>query len=727
MFDKSKNEINENIVPGKKEGTSASGLKATLLTVLDEARDAIAEAEFGVLGAITISQELSVLNTFPDGVYEAQTFGVYKNGLTAKEGYYTRFRKTANNWSLESETKMPIPDMTEVNEAIDNLEKSAIPSDWFEYSQNGDIIPFTLYSGQISTNGNIAASNNWLRAEMNDSFTVGDPLVITGLGNFDFSPKTPPYVRVAFYNSANTLISKIDWSDGVNSLTVTPPVGCKKIGLQVDGGSGVGSSPNSSPFLNSLKITATVNREEKLGIKSDKITGKSLNSDVICYVNNNVSSSGNGEVNTPFKTINEALTYISNSGGKIIISEGIYREVLNLSILKTGSFKLIAKTPNTVKIYGSQKLENWTLSNGQSNTYQTAFTGTIPKGLNSRFDQMIFEDGNPFMPILSNEIHPLQKSLSYRLPFTPLIKKTTIADVEANAGSFAHINGVLYIHPNNSTNPNTNAFGYEIIQRDLNSIKSAVNNELTNIYLENLQFMFGKTALRFIGFNYVNRKNISVLANLDAGAIRDDTCNVYSINDEAAFCDSDGINGHFLSYPNYDKLTNNRSMSPTAIYVNPWCHDNYDDGLSHHENHRVTVYGGLFEYNGDGGIRASNDSNYDIHDAHARHNGLRTDRSIGEGFGVVNPILNPNRNKCKMNLYNCITEYNRAGVGGMGSGNIVNAYNCISRNNIDGELYAHSSSIINSYNTLGYNTDANKIKVNISNGIINIFNSELIK
>lgn len=127
MFENSKKEINENIVPGKNAGTSATGLKETLLTVLDDARDAIADANFGIIGAITTTQELSVLNSLPDGVYEAQTSGLYKNGLTAKEGYYTRFRKTANSWSLESETKIPMQDLTPLENRTTTLEDEIEP------------------------------------------------------------------------------------------------------------------------------------------------------------------------------------------------------------------------------------------------------------------------------------------------------------------------------------------------------------------------------------------------------------------------------------------------------------------------------------------------------------------------------------------------------------------------------------------------------------------------
>lgn len=122
MFENSKTNIEENIVPGKREGTSATGLKKTLLTILDDARDGIADAEFGVLGSITSVMDLNILNKLPDGVYEAQTAGVYKNGLTAKEGYYTRFRKTANVWQLESETKIPMQDLSGIEKKVNDNE-----------------------------------------------------------------------------------------------------------------------------------------------------------------------------------------------------------------------------------------------------------------------------------------------------------------------------------------------------------------------------------------------------------------------------------------------------------------------------------------------------------------------------------------------------------------------------------------------------------------------------
>lgn len=69
--------------------------------------DRIDDINLGVSGSITTTQTLPQLNALPDGIYEAQTSGVYTNGLTAKDGYYTKFKKEGTVWTLNSEIKMP--------------------------------------------------------------------------------------------------------------------------------------------------------------------------------------------------------------------------------------------------------------------------------------------------------------------------------------------------------------------------------------------------------------------------------------------------------------------------------------------------------------------------------------------------------------------------------------------------------------------------------------------
>ncbi len=450
-----------------------------------------------------------------------------------------------------------------------------------------------------------------------------------------------------------------------------------------------------------------------------------VEADNVVYVNSNyVGDESNGTVSKPYRTISDALLNISSSA-KIFISGGDYREVFPFHLLETGNYSFIGKRGERIRFLGSNKITDFNLASGQTNTYVADFSGTIPSG--NRFGKLIFEDGNPSRPIFSTERHPLQKSLSDRLPFTPLTEKTSITDVENNAGTFYHdsANSKLYIHASNSIDPNMNGFSYEVMARNWTTVISPKTSKLIDIHIENIQFMYGINSLIFQGFNSVFRRDITAIATTAAGAFRDDTSNIIAYNDEAAFCNGDGINGHFAAWVNYQDLTDHRSMQPTVIYFDPWCHDNWDDGMSHHENHRVTLHGGLIEYNDDGGVRASNDSGYTIYNTYARKNGLIT--GAGEGFSVVNPTINEKRNGCKMILYSCLSEGNAYGYASISdSRNFLEAINCISRNNVNGELYANYGTII-SRNTRATNTNSVKLKVNGNGGIITVLNDEILE
>lgn len=441
----------------------------------------------------------------------------------------------------------------------------------------------------------------------------------------------------------------------------------------------------------------------------------------------NASYSGsieNGNETTPYKTISQA---ISNAGSNatIMIMNGDYRETLNLSVLSSGNYTFKTPKAHKVRILGSNKIEGFTKTVGFTNVYQVPYTGTIINA--SRFGRIIYEDGNRSRPIDPIERHPLQKALSYRLPFTAILERTSVALVDSNLGSFYldSANGILYISTSNASNPSTNGFSYEIAQRDFNTAPSATTNKNINITMHNLQFMYGNNGLFFKGFESVRRENISVIGVIGAGCFRDDTSNVISYNDEAAYCNGDGINGHFSSFTNYMMLTDNRSMSPVNIYFDPWVHDNFDDGMSHHENHRVIVHGILTEHNDDGGVRASNDANYTIYNGYSRKNGLVT--GAGEGFSVVNPVLNSNRNGCKMVIYNSLSEGNAVGFAAISDAlNQIELINCISRNNTVSELFARNGAKVISRNSLATNSTAAKIKVIDTGGIIEVKNDTLI-
>lgn len=79
-----------------------------LNSAVSEINDRIDDLDLGVNGTVTTSMTLTQLNALADGIYEPQTSGTYANGLEAKEGYVTKFRKVGTVWTLASEVEVTV-------------------------------------------------------------------------------------------------------------------------------------------------------------------------------------------------------------------------------------------------------------------------------------------------------------------------------------------------------------------------------------------------------------------------------------------------------------------------------------------------------------------------------------------------------------------------------------------------------------------------------------------
>lgn len=97
--------VDQRFVTGVTGNISAAKQRAQWKDTYHEIGQILSVLSRSADGAIAKTEPLSVLNSLPDGVYEAKTDGLYPFGLTAKEGYYTRFKKTGTVWTLYSEIK----------------------------------------------------------------------------------------------------------------------------------------------------------------------------------------------------------------------------------------------------------------------------------------------------------------------------------------------------------------------------------------------------------------------------------------------------------------------------------------------------------------------------------------------------------------------------------------------------------------------------------------------
>lgn len=436
-------------------------------------------------------------------------------------------------------------------------------------------------------------------------------------------------------------------------------------------------------------------------------------------INGNDSNDGLHK-SSAFKTFSRFIELAkSNTDNTLYIASGIYTETLDTTSLK-GNLKIMGIEGESVIIKGSDSITNWSIVEGYENIYYCDFDGSIPVYGNFNDNKgVLIENGRNSMPITIEDRHPAHKGLEYRLPFT-LIQQISADNLSSaleklsteSGWYYDELSKKLYLRTTDGNNPNNNGYSYE------NIVKSTFlcSKELTKLYISNISFRF-TTPITFYG--NVERYNCSVFCSTGSG-FRDDVTNLKSYFDECAACAHDGEGSTYSSRLNWDSLDIRFSGARTEYYYS-WCHDNLDDGLSCHSASHLYILGGLYEYNGDSGIRPSNTCVAEIHDTFMQHNGKTIGEGFfGAGFDIVNPALdNDIRKNCSAVLYNCVSQYNRKGFGITNYDGNVKCVNCSSYENSEGEYYVNSGNM-HLVNCKAFNSQG-KVKVE-NGGNINILN-----
>lgn len=407
---------------------------------------------------------------------------------------------------------------------------------------------------------------------------------------------------------------------------------------------------------------------------------------------------------------------LTSTDVRLTLLSGIYTEPLNLSGLK-GRAAIEAKEGAEVIFTGGQAVTGWAAVAGYTGVYRALFSGTVPvHGSHNNNRGIVFEVGRPSLPILEDERHSAQKGLSHRLPFTGINQNltATLADLSANGGWYVE-GGYMYLKTSDGTSPTTNGFSYQFIARSTFTDSAT----LDYLYLKGVSFRL-TTPVRFAA-SFVERYNCSILACTGDGFVND-TKNLRAFFDECAYCGNDGANGHFNAATDWQNLPLRNSGNIVEHYYG-WYHDNFDDGLSYHEAGHTYILGGLFEYNGDGGVRPSNTCSAEIHNAYARRNGtnIASGGSVkGSGFDVVNAALaGDTRNGNNVILYNCVSENNVRGYATISGNSRITLVNCIAKDNTYADFNAETGTLI-AKNCRVSNIDPSKIKVITGTGEIDI-------
>ena len=221
----------------------------------------------------------------------------------------------------------------------------------------------------------------------------------------------------------------------------------------------------------------------------------------------------------------------------------------------------------------------------------------------------------------------------------------------------------LYFHMSDSGNPTARdiyvPYGLPII--DL----ATTAGHTQHVEISGITDMYAESGPDFSYVSSYIYQQSTHVGGRDNG-VRGDRAHGIEIRNEAWATGNDGFNYHqTLSLdPDYE--------DGQYFIVDPYTHDNWDDGMSHHERCQATILGGLFEYNGGSGLIPANGAHVSATGAHARKNvgalgvaGLGTGTATGKnaGFAVANATgTDEGGVSTDLALYNCISEDNDRNV-----------------------------------------------------------------
>lgn len=426
-----------------------------------------------------------------------------------------------------------------------------------------------------------------------------------------------------------------------------------------------------------------------------------VNKAVIVSTDGN-DETGDGSNSNPYATVDVALS----SGASVVwVRGGVYNQQIDLQ-RAIHPHVTISKYQNDEKVVFRKPLfEITSESNVDGYTYvhKASFSGTIRS--QARF---LWQEGvaDTRTEITNAERNAYQRGQKYRLFNTKITKcdETVLADalaeIEANPTNFRWFfdatNGIIYF-----SRPETVSATYPIcgdgglgLLRNTNLRMSVklVGIETNYMYINTVQL--NTPEIIDCKAAYVTSSGGFVYDQcVGAKFVRCEACGV------ASGVNGDGFNGHSL------ETGDPFSKQTTCELIDCWSHDNLDDGYSDHERSETVIRGGLYEYNGKGGITPSYGSHCTCFGVLSRKNlngfyytGEATEAeggmygqmscydcvAIGNLGGSSNGIgFRINGNNNSMLLVNCKSIANRIGYSPEYSTNRATLIDCTAKDNTE--------------------------------------------
>lgn len=423
------------------------------------------------------------------------------------------------------------------------------------------------------------------------------------------------------------------------------------------------------------------------------LSTSALSTNNIAFVSTTGSdANGEGTRSKPYATVDFALS----SGATVIsVGGGVYTQTIDLA--KTTSPNIEIRSTNQTERVIFKPIDSL-LSNveakvsGYSKVYSFETDANITSNNNWIFQEGVSDDTTL---ISDAERHPLERGYTHRCEDTKITicsatdLENALSEIESSPTYkwyFDSTNGVVYFsrpQPVTSDTPICFSKGTKLFR----NTSTAVSLKL--VAIESKYMIFNVE--RLSSAEVLDCKSSNVFG---AGAfVYNSTPNVTFVRCEATRChhgsNGDGFNGHA------DNIGDPHSKQINATLFDCYSHDNRDDGYSDHERSEITIVGGLFEYNGKGGVVPSYGSHCTAIGVYSRNNyagffytGLTAEAEGGK-YG-------------QMILYNCVAENNtrggtRTGFRVDGVGNSMILVNCKSIGNNIGYYVsstAHQATLI---------------------------------
>lgn len=359
----------------------------------------------------------------------------------------------------------------------------------------------------------------------------------------------------------------------------------------------------------------------------------------------------NGDDTNPGTTEGAALATFAAAFSKTgvdttIILIGDTTERLNIKTKSNQrSVRLIGKRGLVNRIICGTKIDSGTLVAGTTNVYQTPLSSFSTSDRFQLFQHEVFDESTL---ISDNERHPLQRGKTYRCDSTKITRVTSLDAVKTSEGyTFFYDTDaqMLYVKIKEGTtlaaNPVYIPGGSGIFGND-----GSVAFEMVNI-----ECWYGSILLRYChGGRAIDCAAKYALG--DGAWSWDAAIGVELIRCEAARVFSGSTTGDGF---NADSTTTDPALAKhtVATMIDCWGHDNNDNGYRDRKRCETTIIGGLFEYNGIGGIKASSGAHDTIYNAYCR-------KHVESGIALVgSPRAEEGGRGSQIFAIGCICENNK--------------------------------------------------------------------